>query len=624
MAERRGFFSFLWAFISALWWFFIGFLRSITTIIGTLLSLATVIVIIVILANLGADEDAISGIPDNSVLIVNPTGTITEHEVELTPIRLLDAGAGLVWLHELVDVINGATKDSRINGLVLRLEGLHGLSTTHVEVLGRALVHFKQADKTVVAYGLQYDQAHYLLASYADKIFMHPMGSVTLAGFGLHRSYLKTALDKLGIKANLFRTGEYKSAGEVFLQDKMSETEKTSTLDIVATLWSHYKEILIENRDFTSRTLDELAMQPNNALARVGGSFVDLAIEANLVDELMTTSELDEFIKSRLTTTSRQIESSPINYATYINSHAGTVLSGVFTKQSRGVGVGLIVAEGIIVDSDQGGGSRSVIAADITIEAIRKAKKDDDIKALVIRLNTPGGGPFASEAIRQELELVQEAGKPVVISMGEVAASGGYWIASTADEIWASKSTITGSIGVFALLPTFAETASKLGINIDGVSIGMLAGIVPTREFPEDFKLWVQTSVNEIHRRFADLVANGRGFNKTKIAQVANGKVWTGADAVELGLVDKIGDLDSALESAAEEASLLGTDWQVKRLKTSTPWWDKLINKLPQANLSLSGLGILSNIAQDLLVVGELMERPGKPYVLCLQCEISD
>ena len=624
MAERRGFFSLLWAFISSIWWFFIGFLRSVNAIMGALLSLVAMMVIIVILASLSADEDAISNIPDNSVLIVNPSGTIAESEVELVPFRLLSPGLGLVSLYELVDIINEATEDSRINGLVLRLEELQGLNMTHTEVLGQALIRFQEANKTVITYGLQYSQAQYLLASYADKIFMHPMGSVTFGGFGLHRSYLKAALDKLGIKANLFRAGEHKSAGEVFLRNKMSEAEKTSNAAIVNTLWSNYKDILRENRQLAPETLDELAIRPNDALSKALGSFVEVAIEAGLVDQLMNTNELNEFIKRGLTTTNGQIETSAINYKTYIRSNIETALPSIFATQNQALQVGLIVAEGVIVASAQGRGSEPVIAADTMIQAIRRARQNDNIKALVVRLNTPGGEPFASEVIRQELELVQEIGKPVVISMGAVAASGGYWIASTADEIWASKATITGSIGVFALLPTFAETANKLGINIDGASIGMLAGIVPTREFPENFNRWVQSGIDEIYQRFAVLVASGRNFNKAEIAQISNGKVWTGAAAAELRLVDKIGSLEDALESAAEKANLSGVDWKVKRLKASAPWWDKLVDELLPSNLSHTGLSILSGIAQDLLVVEELMAQPGKPYVLCLQCEISN
>lgn len=561
---------------------------------------------------------------ENNVLIFNLSGSITERSLDLGPLDFVDPSLGMVVLEDLLTVLRDAAHDERIQGIVLRLEGLSEISLLKIQAIGEELLRFKESGKSITAYGDYFTQDQYLLASYADQVFMNPIGSVSLAGFGSHRPYLKEALDNLGVKVNLFRSSKNKSAGEIFLQTEMSSSEKTFNLEIIDHFWSAYTGILKTTRGLESDSLNQLIAHPDLALQDTQGSFSQLALKAGLVDGLINLAQLDEYIDN-LNQSSEPVNQ--LDYTAYAHhdSSLQPLSDGFLDDQTNKIA--LIFAEGIITDqADPGAGS--VIAADRMINAMQEAIEDDQIKALVIRLNTPGGGVFASEIIRQELDLVKKAGKPVVVSMAEVAASGGYWIASSADQIWASKDTITGSIGVFTLVPTFEGLSKKLGVNVDGVSVGALPDAIITRDLTPAIKRWTQLGIDGIHQNFINLLISGRGLAPDAAAKVADGRVWTGSEAIKLNLVDDLGGLDEAVAAAAKLSKL--DNWEVKRLSLWN-WQDRLAEIFSQGVLAsvlrvdiggVAAIQLENQLQIDLAVLKNLL-RNRQPQALCLSCRLG-
>ncbi|MCA0899078.1 signal peptide peptidase SppA [Microbulbifer agarilyticus] len=493
-------------------------------------------------------------VPQGGALKVAPSGFLVD---ELSQPGVLPGFFGgpsapqETRVKDLVDAIDHAAGDSRISALVLELDSLAGASLSKLEEVGEAVQRFKASDKPVYAIGDNFTQGQYFLASHADKVYMNPMGSLLITGFGSYRSYVKSALDKLKINFHVFRVGDYKDAIEPYIRDDMSPASRENKARWLNRLWNEYTEQVTGLRNLPPSAVDNyIAELPQNLRAE-GGSWAKAALANQFVDKLLTrraaVAELQEVVGEAKEDTSQY---RGIHAQDYLRHMKMTNLPDPRQPKDK---VALISAAGAIVDGDAPAGQ---IGSASLGKLIAKAR-DKNVKALVLRIDSPGGSAFASEAIRQELLATREAGIPVVISMGSVAASGGYWIAAGGDRIWASPSTITGSIGVFGAFPTFEDSLEHLGIYNDGVGTTALAGTMRLdRPLPEAAADILQQGVEHTYAQFLQLVAEARNSTPEEIHKIAQGQVWTGRAALELGLVDDLGNLKDAIADAAQLAEI--------------------------------------------------------------------
>ena len=485
-------------------------------------------------------------IPNGTALLVAPKGSIVEQPSYPTfgvPPLLSDV-SNETKAGDIIDAIRRAASDERVAMLTLDLTELDFASTAHLEAIGEAIEEFRDADKNVVATSDYFTQPRYYLASFADEIYMHPLGELMLTGFGAYQDYYGSLLEKLKVNVHVYRIGSYKSAVEPYTRTDMSADAKKANQALVDDLWRSYVDQVAENRRLDPQALQHYANEYDVLLREVNGDAARAALENGLVDELLTHDAFRDRVAESVGTG----DELRAGVAQYLRAVRGSERPG------HGPKVAVIIVDGMILAGDQ---PRGVVGADSTSRLIRKAREDTDVKALVLRVDSPGGSAFASEVIRQELELVQATGKPVVVSMGGVAASGGYWISATADEIWAAPTTITGSIGVFAILPTFEDSLSSIGISRDGVGTSSLTGALdPFGGVSERMGNVLQAAVEDTYGRFVNLVARGRDMAPEEVEAIAQGHVWSGRKALELGLVDGLGHLNRAVEAAAQRAGI--------------------------------------------------------------------
>ncbi|MEJ2476464.1 MAG: signal peptide peptidase SppA [Desulfobacterales bacterium] len=585
-----------------------------------LLFIALVVLVIVIL--LSGIQDRL---PSGAALVLAPVGKIVEQSTETLLVDRFygtTTGAETV-LRDLIDGIDAAGNDPKIKILVLDLEKLEGAGISQLQEIGEALKRFKANGKTIFAFGDSFDQRQYYLAAHADQLYLHPMGQVWLGGLGIYRHYFKNALDKLHVDFHVFRVGTYKSALEPFMRNDMSTDDRKSNRAWLNTLWEAYTTDVAALRRLPAERIDDYINNLDGNLAEEGGDAARLALTSGLVDNLKTRDEIrDELI--HLVGEDENGESyNKIEFDTYISS----MLPKVRRPRTESSRVGLIVAEGIIMNGKQPAGR---IGAESTAELIRQAREDEKIKAVVLRINSGGGSAVASEIIRRELELTRGAGKPVVVSMSSIAASGAYWISVAADEIWALPTTITGSIGIFAALPTFDKTLKAIGINTDGVGTTRLSGAFDlSRPLNPLLADALQLQIERGYRRFIEQVSQGRNMTPEAAEKVAQGRVWAAQTAKGLGLIDKFGGLTPAVESAAKLAKLEKYDIVVlkqpltarERLLKSL---SRLIGILVSGAKSLRAEKVLHSFGSALndpeietvLQIGD----PGRAYALCLEC----
>jgi len=449
-------------------------------------------------------------------------------------------------LRDVLTVLKAAATDPHIDRVVLVLDEFQGAGLATLREVAAALDRFKATGKTVIAWGGAYDQRQYFLASRANEVYLHPMGMVFLEGLGRYRNYYRDALDRVGVTVNLIRVGTYKSAAEPFIANEASPAAKQADGLVYQGLWSSYTEGVEQARKLPLGTLMAYINEAPERLAKAGGDSAKLALQAKLVDGLKTRDELHALLIQRGAADDKPGKGfRQISFAEYL---------GKQRPDLAGDAIGVVVAEGAIVDGVAPVGQ---VGGQSTSDLIRKAREDDSIKALVLRVNSPGGSAFASELIRRELELTRQAGKPVIVSMGDLAASGGYWISMASDQVIADPSTITGSIGVFALLPSASKALDKLGVHTDGVTTTWLGNAGdPRRALDPRFASLVQANIDHMYADFTGKVALARKTTPGKIDEVAQGRVWTGAQAKERGLVDTLGSFDDALQAAAAKAKL--------------------------------------------------------------------
>lgn len=496
-------------------------------------------------------------VEEGSALVVAPSGVLVEQlyssPVEEAILDLLDQERPETLMKTLLEAIEKATADDRIEVMYLDLDKMQGGSLSKLQTLRTALEEFKAAGKTIIAAADYYGQPQYHLAAVADEVYLHPMGMVLLTGYGSYRSYYREALDKLEVDWNVFRVGEYKSAVEPYLRNDMSPEARKSRLAWLSKLWSAYRQDVAGARGLETAAIDDYVDNLHLLLSDHDGQAAELAKATGLVDEVAHHDQVRERLielvgEDEVTESFRQI-----GYRTYLEAVAKP-------QEARDEAVAVVVAKGTILGGSQPAGR---IGGRSTARLIRRARENEKVKALVLRVDSPGGSSFASEVIRREVELTREAGKPVIASFGSVAASGGYWISMPADEIWAHPTSITGSIGIFAMVPTFQRTLAKLGVHNDGVGTSNLAGTLrPDRELPAEAALAIQEMIDWGYRDFITKAADGRHMTVDEIDRVARGRVWTGRDALRLGLVDHLGGLEAAIAAGAARAGL-AEDYEV-------------------------------------------------------------
>jgi protease IV len=535
-------------------------------------TLFLLIVGIVLYALLSSDKPAIS---DKTVLVLDLNGPLVEQAATQNPQdRAFQIAQGedhaQVRLRDVLRTLDAAAKDPRISSALLMLDNFAGGGLAGSRELAQGLERFKASGKKVLAWGSGYSQRGYYVAAHANEVWMHPMGSVILNGYGRTRNYYKDTFDQLGIQANVIRVGTYKNAMEPYFANAPSQASLESEKYLWDELWGQYTGAVEKARKLGAGAVMQGINAAPELLKVAGGDLAKLSLNGKLVDALKTRDELraaliERGAKSEDGKTFRQI-----GWKNY--------LSSLDPANSGSDAIGIIVAEGEISDGSAPAGR---IGGKSTSDLVRKAREDDSIKAIVLRVNSPGGSAFGSELIRRELELTRKTGKPVVISMGNLAASGGYWISMAADEIWADPATITGSIGVFGMLPSASDLLSKTYVKTGGYHTTWLgAGFDPRLPLDDRLRDIVQQSIGHIYKDFTEKAAAARKTTADNIDAVAQGRVWTGTQAKERGLIDQLGGLGEAVASAAKLAKLEAKETPATRyIETDKGSLDRLLDR---------------------------------------------
>ncbi|MDX8391871.1 MAG: signal peptide peptidase SppA [Mariprofundaceae bacterium] len=504
-------------------------------------------------------------VPEHALLILNPQGELVE-EIN-TPTSIFPAQFSAVRqtrLRDLIRVIRAARDDVRISAILLDVQAMDHASLATLQTLGNEIDSFKESGKQVFAYADHYSQGQYLLAAHADQIWLQPMGMLLIKGFSSYRNYFREALEKTHVKIHLFRAGAYKSAAEPLVRNNMSAQAREETEAILDQLWQAYKNDIAKLRGIHSATLQAILDDFPTAIRRHNGDPAALALAEHLVDHLGSRSELLD----QLTTENTSLQK--IKFKTYLSALGPKAIN----SDSQ---IGVLTASGAISDGLLASGG---VNGEDFAELIEETAKNARIKGVVLRIDSPGGSVQASEKIRIALTRLRETGKPLVVSMGGMAASGGYWIAAEADEIWTAPTTLTGSIGVFGVFPNIADGMAALGIHSDGVGTTAISGgLRPDIPLPEPLAQTLQAGVDHVYARFLNIVAQGRHLDPEQAAKIGQGRVWTGADAMRLGLADHLGGLQSAITAAAKR-SKLGDNYSITYIRSERGLRERIVENL--------------------------------------------
>jgi len=528
----------------------------------------------------------------------------------------------LLW--DLTDSIRAAAADPRIPAVALDLEKFEGGTQPTLEELAAALREFRASGKKVIAYGVELSQERYYLAAQADEVLLDPMGFVLIDGYDRYRMYLKDALDKLGVEINVFRVGAFKSAVETYTRTNMSAEDREESRAYLSALWSAYQEAVTRARKLQPDALAKYVGSLSKTVPAAGGDAARVALQAGLVTALKTRIEFEQRLVTLVGKDDNNGSFKSVSADDYVHyAHAQKKLTA--DGKAR---IGVIVAEGEILDGEQPPGT---IGGESMVRLLRQARTDKDVKAVVLRVDSPGGSVLASEEIYRELVALRGAGKPIVVSMSGYAASGGYYISAPADEIWASPATITGSIGIFAIIPTVDRTLGKVGVSVDGVGTTPLSGQLRIdRPLGEEARALLQSTVSRGYSEFLERVANGRKKTRDEVDQIAQGRVWAGTDARRLGLVDQIGSFNDAAKAAARRAKV--TDYALEFIEPELTWAQALAMQLRSSLAALvmrasPGEAALAQLAQRLDPVTREAQRlarfgvPNHLYAYCF-CEV--
>ncbi len=495
-------------------------------------------------------------IPADSILKLTLSGSIVEQQQEEAPFDDYLADflgfsdqPGETLLQDILDVLDQAADDDNITAVLLDLESLGGAGLNQLQEIGAALTRFKQSGKPVIAAEDYYTQDQYYLAAHADTLLLNPMGGVNLSGFSVYRFYFEELLEKLKIRFHVFQVGDYKSATEPLTRNSMSPEDRSQSRAWLTDLWTQYLDDVAAQRELQPEAITGYINRIPGNLREAGGDLARLALDSGLVDRLSHRHETSSYLA---TLTGSTANGSPrmVSITTYLKTVEPSY-RGSDEQQSE---IALIVAQGSIMP---GRSSAGMIGADTVTSLLRQARTTPSVKAVVLRIDSGGGSAFASELIRQEILQLKKAGKPLLVSMGSIAASGAYWLSANADEIWAAPSTITGSIGIFMALPTFNESLAQLGIRRDGIGTTNLSGALDlSRPLAPEVKEAIELTLASGYRKFRSIVAEGRDMTMETVEDLAQGKVYSGAAARDIGLVDRLGSLDQAIDAAAAKADL--------------------------------------------------------------------
>ncbi|MFP1980274.1 signal peptide peptidase SppA [Lonsdalea quercina] len=518
-------------------------------------------------------------------------------------------------LFDVIDVIRQAKNDRNITGMVMDLSDFVGADQPSLQYIGKALREFRDTGKPIYAVGDNYDQSQYYLASYANKIFLTPQGGIDLHGFATNNLYYKTLLDKLKVTTHIFRVGTYKSAVEPYIRDDMSPAARDADGRWVNSLWQNYLTTIAANREITPQQLFPGADGLLTALRAADGDTARYALDNKLVDEVASRTVIEQQL---IKTFGWDAKSKDFNYTSFYDY-------ALTDPQPDNNQIAVIFANGMIVDGNEAPG---YVGGNTTAGQIRDARLDPKVKAIILRVNSPGGSVTASEQIRAELAAARQAGKPVVVSMGGMAASGGYWISTPANDIVASPSTLTGSIGIFGVINTVENTLDSVGVHTDGVATSPLADLSMTKALPPEFGQLMQVNIERGYKNFLSLVAKSRNKTPEQVDEIAQGHVWIGSDAKANGLVDTLGDFDDAVKKAAELAKL--DHHQLVWFEEDEGVMDVLFNQvrssvyatLPDALQTLfpAPVAELSEMLRAQPSLSTKLTDPQHRYVICLSC----
>lgn len=565
-------------FLLRIW---LGFWNGLTAFRMAVFNILFLVVLAFVIRLILAPGDAIE-LESDTTLVIAPTGLIVEQYTGTPSERALNEALGEqipeTRLRDIVRALDLAAEDDDVAQVLISTDRLLGVAPGTLTELSAAFDAFRKSGKAVIAYGGGMTQSTYSFAALADEVWLNPDGGVLIEGYSYYRNYFAEALDKLEVDVNLFRVGEFKSAMEPFIRDSMSEADREAAQYFIGGLWQEYLDIVSGHRGMPVERLAGIAENAVQRLEQAGGNAAQAALEAGLVDALRARPDARIELANR---------GAPDESDGFRRIDMKDYLRLPRKPDFGDDRVGVIVAAGAITEGEQPPGT---IGADTLSKLLREAGRDDNIKAVVLRIDSGGGSAFASEIIRREMLALKDGGKPVVVSMGDVAASGGYWIAMGADEVWAYPNTITGSIGIFGLLPTFQDTLDEIGIHTDGFGVTPLAGAFrPDRELPEAARRVIQAVIEQGYEQFVSLVAEWRDLEVDQVREVAEGRVWTGTQALDRGLVDQLGTLEEATASAARIAGI-GDDFDTVYVSPRLSALDRLFANMGAKALAASGL----------------------------------
>lgn len=551
----------------------------------------------------------------SGVIVDKPS---TNHRLGALGRQLFGASSDRLQENSLFDIVNAirqAKDDRNITGIVLDLKNFTGADQPSMRYIGKALREFRDSGKPVFAVGENYSQGQYYLASFANKIWLSPQGQVDLHGFATNGLYYKTLLDKLKVSTHVFRVGTYKSAVEPFIRDDMSPAAREADSRWIGELWQNYLHTVSANRQISPQQLFPGAQAIIDGLTSVGGDTAKYALDHKLVDALASSADVEKALTKQFGWSKTENNYRAISYYDY----------SLKTPADTGGTIAVIFANGAIMDGEETPGN---VGGDTTASQIRDARLDPKVKAIVLRVNSPGGSVNASEVIRAELAAAKAAGKPVVVSMGGMAASGGYWISTPANYIVASPSTLTGSIGIFGVINTVENSLSSIGVHSDGVSTSPLADISMTKALSPEVQQMMQLSIEYGYKRFITLVADARKRTPEQIDKIAQGHVWTGEDAKANGLVDSLGDFDDAVAKAAELAKL--KQWHLDYYQDEPTVLDMVMDSMTGSVRAMLPETIQAMLPAPLVSAANTVKAEGDKlaafndpqnrYALCLAC----
>ena len=606
-------------------------LRGTKLIINSLRTLTSLIFLLVFVTAVGGLTGALTAnkpppLDQKTALLLAPQGMLVDQKTFIEPLTEIFnetlANRNETLVRDVIRAVDAAANDPKITHLILNLNYLEGGGLTKLAEIGNALKRFKSKNKPIIAYADYFLQQDYYLAAHADEIILDPMGFVELVGFGAYRSYFADAIEKLEISANVVRVGAYKSAVEPFIENKMSDQVREETRRWIGSLWRFYTDEVETLRGLETGEIDKVIDQIIPLTRKTKGDVAEMVLNHGLVDRLASRTELEDYLNQLSPDEEGVLRNIDLlGYLYHVDKRNTKTPTLAIDK------VAVIVAKGEIFDGEQPEGT---IGGDTLAEMLAATRNDSDVAAIVLRIDSPGGSAFASEVIRDAISAIREADIPLVVSMGSVAASGGYWIAAEADRILAMPTSITGSIGIYALLPTFERSLKSLGITSDGVGTSRLAGTGSIdRALTDEARDYLQLALEHGYESFLNLVAKGRDMDINSVAELAGGRIWTGREAFQLGLIDQVGDLKEAIVVAAELADL--QEYQIDFRQRPMDVFERLAMQLSDASNPNVGIfpfqlklnshmpKALVNATESIRLFQELNDPRGI-YLYCAEC----